>query len=177
MSKFGWSYPAGAANDPYAPYNQTDQPIDLSDDYTLKGHGRKGHGLNGKDADLSYGGQNKVKSAWWFEDGKIQVDGTRYASIVPNDDASEDQKDSAQELVIGCSYSGEWDGDYWVLSEDYALTLQLDWDDELTDEQNIEAAIDLALSEIAKDSQAFETEMTQLAKDVEAATDTERLAL
>lgn len=24
MSKFGWSYPAGAANDPYAPYNQED---------------------------------------------------------------------------------------------------------------------------------------------------------
>lgn len=26
MSKFGWSYPAGAANDPFAPYNQTEQP-------------------------------------------------------------------------------------------------------------------------------------------------------
>lgn len=26
MSKFGWSYPAGAANDPYAPYNQPDDP-------------------------------------------------------------------------------------------------------------------------------------------------------
>ena len=26
MSVFGWSYPAGAANDPFAPYNQTDEP-------------------------------------------------------------------------------------------------------------------------------------------------------
>ena len=26
MGKFGWSYPPGAANDPYAPYNQTDEP-------------------------------------------------------------------------------------------------------------------------------------------------------
>lgn len=26
MSKFGWSYPAGAENDPLAPYNQTDPP-------------------------------------------------------------------------------------------------------------------------------------------------------
>ena len=28
MSKFGWHYPAGAANDPYAPYNQEDPPCD-----------------------------------------------------------------------------------------------------------------------------------------------------
>jgi hypothetical protein len=26
MSKFGWSYPPGAANDPNAPYNQSDPP-------------------------------------------------------------------------------------------------------------------------------------------------------
>jgi len=26
MSKFGWSYPAGAANDPFAPYNQEESP-------------------------------------------------------------------------------------------------------------------------------------------------------
>lgn len=29
MSKFGWSYPAGAANDPFAPYNQTDVPCSM----------------------------------------------------------------------------------------------------------------------------------------------------
>ena len=29
MSKFGWSYPPGAANDPYAPYNQADGALDL----------------------------------------------------------------------------------------------------------------------------------------------------
>ena len=27
MSKFGWDYPAGAANDPYAPYNQEDEDV------------------------------------------------------------------------------------------------------------------------------------------------------
>lgn len=31
MSKFGWSYPAGAANDPMAPYNQDVVPEDDSD--------------------------------------------------------------------------------------------------------------------------------------------------
>lgn len=32
MSKFGWSYPAGAENDPSAPWNQRDLPdVDLED--------------------------------------------------------------------------------------------------------------------------------------------------
>ena len=30
MGIFGWSYPPGAANDPYAPYNQTDDDDDFS---------------------------------------------------------------------------------------------------------------------------------------------------
>ena len=29
MSKFGWSYPPGAASDPYAPYNQPEQPCEI----------------------------------------------------------------------------------------------------------------------------------------------------
>ena len=29
MSKFGWSYPAGAANDPFAPYNQEEGPCEV----------------------------------------------------------------------------------------------------------------------------------------------------
>ena len=31
MSKFGWSYPPGAANDPNAPYNQTDAVTNLQE--------------------------------------------------------------------------------------------------------------------------------------------------
>lgn len=27
MSTFGWSYPPGAASDPFAPYNQIDDPV------------------------------------------------------------------------------------------------------------------------------------------------------
>ena len=173
MSIFGWSYPPGAANDPYAPYNQTEEPIDLTDGYTIRGYGRSQHGLNGKDADLNYGGQNKVKSAWWFESGKIQVDGTRYASIVPNDEVGDDLLDIGAELVAGCGYAGEWDGDYWVVSEDYSLTLQLDWNNDLTDERNIEAACQFTVDAISKDSHAFETAMAELAKDVEKATATD----
>jgi hypothetical protein len=29
MSIFGWSYPPGAASDPYAPYNQEEGPCDV----------------------------------------------------------------------------------------------------------------------------------------------------
>ena len=29
MGIFGWSYPPGAANDPYAPWNQVDGPCDI----------------------------------------------------------------------------------------------------------------------------------------------------
>ena len=29
MGLFGWSYPPGAANDPFAPYNQTDPPCEV----------------------------------------------------------------------------------------------------------------------------------------------------
>lgn len=119
-SMFGWSYPAGAANDPMVPYNQTDEPIDLTENKTLKGCGRRGHGLNGKDADLDYGGQNVVNSARWFAEDHIEIEGRRYAAIVPREDWIEEQLDSAQELVMGCDRAGsEWDGDYWVFSENY----------------------------------------------------------
>ena len=84
--------------------------------------------------------------------------------------------DVAQELVCGSTswtgYSGEWDGDYWVMGEDYDLTGTLTWNDELTDEANIEAATAYCFDLIAKDSTAFENAMTELSKAVGAATAT-----
>jgi len=41
MSKFGWSYPPGAANDPHAPYNQDAPAITMLKEKTL--HARKEH--------------------------------------------------------------------------------------------------------------------------------------
>ena len=43
-----------------------EEAIDLTDGVTLKGWGRRGHGLNGKDADLYDEGQVIIKEAWWF---------------------------------------------------------------------------------------------------------------
>jgi hypothetical protein len=141
--------------------NQTDEPIDLAEDGTLKGYGRKQHGLNGKDADLSAGGQNKIKTAFWFED-HIEISGHRYASIVPSENWTEEQKDSAQEMVCGCGYPGEWDGDYWIVGEDYRLNVPCEWKDYLSDKKNIDRALRFAYKAIMKDSRPFEREMAGL---------------
>ena len=160
-SMFGWSYPPGAANDPSAPYNQEEEPLDLREGRTIKGHGR-GDGLNGKDADLDASGQNIVTEAWWFSDGVIRIRGRRYASIVPPEDATDEQMNIATGLVCDCGYPGEWDGDYWVIGEDYELAGIYDNDDKLDDAANFLAACDAAVDTINRDSKAFETEMAHL---------------
>jgi hypothetical protein len=174
MGIFGWSLPPGCGT---LPGEEDEQPIDLREGKTLKGYGRRDHGLNGKDADLDYGGQLVVKQAWWFEDGKITIDASGYAAIVPREypEDGETQEhfdrymDMATEVVCGGpGYSGEWDGDYWVFSNPFSLTLQLDWDDSLTDEENIDAALALAYDALEKANAEFEREMTQLAKDINA---------
>lgn len=164
---FGWSYPPGAANDPSAPYNQDDPPFELAADRTLIGYGRKGHGLNGKDADLNEFGQNVVEEALWFrDDGAVLVTGRRYASVCPpvNDDGETDEAASeiAQELVIDCDYPGEWDGDYWSIGESYSLRVPCQWDDALTEEQNLDNAKALVNAAIDEDSALFEQTMRDL---------------
>jgi hypothetical protein len=162
MSIFGWSYPPGAATDPFAPYNQTYEPLSLAKDKTLIGYGKPGHGLNGKDADLDTCGQNVVEEAWWHENDTIEIRGRRYAALVPSEDWSEAQLDVATEIVCGAGIPGEWDGDYWVLSEEYSLTVPCAWTDDETDEQNLDRAKAAAYAAIEKDSEAFETEIAGL---------------
>lgn len=163
MGIFGWSYPPGAANDPLAPYNQTDEPIGLAEDKTLKGCGRRGHGLNGKDADLSAGGQNVVESAFWFED-HMEINGYRYAALVPSEDWNEDQKNLAQEIICDCGHAAEWDGDYWTVRESYNLNVPCTWNDKQTDKKNIKRAVDIAYRAIMKNSRVFERDMTHIAE-------------
>lgn len=137
-----------------------EQPIDLTEDKTIKGYGRRQHGLNGKDADLDYGGQNKVNAAWWREDGTIEIEGVRYASIVPSDEWNEEQHTLAQEIIFDVPYSGEWDGDYWVFSDPYSLRFA-------SDAEDVDAACAAAYEAICKDSSRFEACMTELAKELE----------
>jgi hypothetical protein len=164
MSKFGWSLPPGCGTLP----GEEEQAIDLAEDQTLKGYGRRGHGLCGKDADLDEGGQVIVNEAWWFECGTIKVSGYAYASICPEDSDEfgneyeyDEYMNVMQEVVSGCGYPGEWSDDYWVLRLDYELKCDFEWDDTKSDEENTEAATRRAYDLITEDKEIedFQTEM------------------
>jgi len=141
-------------------HNDTEQPVQLHDDKTLISIGKRGHGLNGKNADLDSIGQNVVNEAWWFANGTIQVSGERYANICPPEDES--KQEDAQGIIWGTDYPGEWSDDYWTMSEKYSLTVPCEWNDAETDEQNTSRAVETTLVAISKDSLAFETEMASL---------------
>src|SRR6187551_770909 len=53
-------------------YTEAEEAIILHENQTLKGIGRRGHGLNGKDADLN-GGQIVVREAWWHPEAVTAV--------------------------------------------------------------------------------------------------------
>ena len=110
-SIFGWSYPAGAANDPSAPYNQDEQPVMLNEGKTLPGYGSADEGLNGKDGDLHETGQCAIEEAWWFGES-IRCVLTCYATICPPEDETKD----AQPYVSDLPFSGEWTGDDWSIT-------------------------------------------------------------
>lgn len=154
-SIFGWSYPPGCSSTPY----DESEAIDLTNGQSLKGYGRAGHGLNGKDADLERSGQITLDSAWWLDDGVITIAGTRYATIAQDEDWSEAELDLAAELVCGCNIHGEWVGDEWNLSEQFSLRIDFPWPDDDTDEEAITKATEAAYKAIEKDSERFEREL------------------
>lgn len=169
MSMFGWSLPPGCGTLP----GEEESATDLAEDSTLKGYGRRGHGLCGKDADLDYGGQVVVKEAWWFADGIIKVSGHAYASICPaeayefgSEPEYDEYMECMHEVVCGCGYLGEWSDDYWVLHLDYDLKCDFEWDDAKSDEENIEAACSRAYDLIMEDKEvkAFQDEMEYCSK-------------
>lgn len=159
--------------DPDRYFGNQEQPIQLHEDGTLKGYGRRQHGLNGKDADLDASGQNKVKSAYWFAHGTIQIVGTRYANVCPplccQNNRDDECWDVATEIICDCPIAGEWSDDYWSLSDgDYTLTVTCEWNDSETDEQNIARACEVAFDAINIDSEEFEQTITGLHEQIEA---------
>src|SRR5262252_58357 len=173
---FGWSYPPGAANDPYAPYNQTDEPIDLRDEKTLKGgYGRRQHGLNGKDADLD-GGQIVIESAWWFED-HVHVEGHCYGVVCAPDTQAEEHPEHAETLqqmalAIVCDhtrYSGEWDGDYWVFSDHFSLRIPIPARiyDYVKHETQLKHVLRLTAIACYKHARPFEQKMTRMIREID----------
>ena len=146
MSKFGWSYPPGAADDPMAPYNQVDEG-----DYGLedlrawlnKAGTRRwkwekiAHCLTGKDADLEPWGQQGIE-VQSCDDETVYctahfykvVPGTEITLNTPDDiseecyeKALETYMEEAQEIVMGTTLRGEWDGDDWCFSESIEFTV------------------------------------------------------
>lgn len=94
---------------------------------TIRGYGKAGHGMNGKDADLDFCGQcviedivivDPVGSDTMF----IELHINRYASICTPTDDDETREEALQECAesIVCDaweYKGEWTGsDYWSFS-------------------------------------------------------------
>lgn len=118
MGIFGWSYPPGCNSVP----GDEVGGIILDENKTLKGYGKRGHGLCGKDADLNAGGQIIVHEAVWTEDGIVRCEIEGYATLSPSEEWTEEQKDSAQETVMGSGQPGEWDGGSWVCT--YKTTLK-----------------------------------------------------
>jgi len=133
MGIFGWDYPAGCSSVPA----DEQGGVCLDEDRTLKGYGKRGHGLCGKDADLSEEGQVVVENATWTEDGIVKCDVECYAALCPDEGWSSEQKDSAQETVIGSGQNGEWDGDYWVMT----YSTQIRYESELEDEDAVIAEL------------------------------------
>jgi hypothetical protein len=133
---FGWDYPPGCSSTPF----DEEQALQLHEDRTLKGHGRRQHGLNGKDADLDEGGQIVVKSAWWREDGTVEVDVQMYASICPDEEKTDDE--AYMEACVCCleGLQVEWDGDYWTGGPAISFNFTHEWDDAKDEAANIAAA-------------------------------------
>lgn len=95
----------------------------LHEESTIKGFGRRQHGLNGKDADLDNGGQCVVRGLYVYEDKtglRLGANLNLYANVcepTDDDDSRKDKymKEIATEIVCDeTRYDGEWTGsDYW----------------------------------------------------------------
>lgn len=168
MSRFGWSYPPGAANDPFAPYNQTeDWSMDCEEIETVLRNHDTGRWdwekitccLTGKDADLEPWGDQGIELGSCDEDGvNFTVHGYKTfagddvcMNTTPEQDEDEGfwEKargaflDQAQEVVCGCNSAGEWTGDDWGMTfeEDGFVNWVLKDDDTTVDYEETALAV------------------------------------
>lgn len=156
MSRFGWSYPPGAANDPFAPYNQQEDYTMDCDELrdALKGHDtgrweweKIDCTLTGKDADLEPWGDQGIEVVSCDDEGVKCVAhilktfaGTDVClNLEPEiangpdariHDCHEAYMEQAQEVVAGCDVPGEWDGDDWVMADKVDFAVEWSWADE-----------------------------------------------
>jgi hypothetical protein len=109
----------------------------LLDNKTIKGYGKAGHGMNGKDADLDDVGQCTVEDIFIVDTVDsdtmfIELHINRYASICSPTDDDEDKEefmvDAAECIVMSATeYRGEWTGsDYWSFSTEETIRVPLE---------------------------------------------------
>jgi hypothetical protein len=141
------------------PFNFTERPLNLVEDRTIKGYGKRGHGLNGKDADLTPHGQLAVLEAFWFEDGTVRAKANAYATYCPDEERLDDDDYMAlcHAVVICAPGTVEWSGDDWCGGEEVTVEFTLDWDDNLDDDANIAAACRALYDAFEKANEDFET--------------------
>lgn len=158
--------------------------IDLTE--KLERMGRVQHGLCGKDADLDYGGQIVVTSCYWFEDDIVSAVVVPYATIcepMQREDESDTDYDIrrseyAETVLNWSNYPGEWTGDDWIFhmktqrsthpfgTHGFEVTVKHEWDDDLTDDENENAATEAIYNSIFKnqDIKDFQQSMMELAQ-------------
>lgn len=148
---------------------------ELLQDRVIKGYGKRGHGMNGKDADLDEYGQciveemyitDPVHSETMFIEMKIN----RYASIcTPTDDdevREEKLQNMAEEIVMcACEYSGEWTGsDYWQYDMQEIIRVPLsveEYENPNLDELAQRCSNAIEASKEGKDFEKFATDLNK----------------
>lgn len=121
-----------------SPWDDEEIIIDFTKE--LEELGKFGHGLAGKDADLDYGGQVKVVSAYVEFDKAPPIANVKimaYANICqPND---EEKAEIAEFYVLDeTGWEGEWTGsDYWTFTLEspyYEIEFDCPWIDPVEDD-------------------------------------------
>ena len=112
MANFGWSYPPGAENDPYAPYNQDCDDYDDEDESTFEQ-------IATVDFDSAYSVAAEVecgcdcvyfdvgkRNGKWFMSAVIDCDTASFVDGLTTDDGPYDTEAAA--IVAGMNCAIEW---------------------------------------------------------------------
>jgi hypothetical protein len=155
-----------------------DIAIALLDNKTIKGYGRRQHGLNGKDADLDNAGQCAVDQIAIIDPNGadtmfIRIYLNRYASICqPTDDdeyrEAAMQKIAEEIILMTDEYSGEWTGsDYWSFSMNEVIDVPLTVDE--FDNPNLELLAERCTDWVhnSEEGKNFEEFATNLNKSID----------
>ena len=165
MSDFGWSYPAGCNGTPFDEDN-LDFIADVEKRMLELNEGRELNcwplgSFGGKDADLDGGGCTGIKE--WGECTEeilyLKVGG--HKRISPPDSENEDIQDLAQEIILGSSFGGEWEGDCWCMNTSATIKVPV-FLDKHTGEVNVDRVARTIIKTARDAVEPFSLEMEQL---------------